>query len=86
MVRGGKYRDCNIERQMRSNSTILYTEFELVKLISDVFILFAVVNQKYKVQVHDEYVMSGNTAVLKCQVTYVSSDFSGQYTEIIDCI
>lgn len=25
-------------------------------------------NQKYKVQVHDEYVMAGNTAVLKCQV------------------
>lgn len=30
--------------------------------------MFLVVNQKYKVQVHDEYVMSGNTAVLKCQV------------------
>lgn len=29
----------------------------------------SVVNQKYKVQVHDEYVMSGNTAVLKCQVS-----------------
>uniref|UniRef100_A0A4Y0BIQ2 Down syndrome cell adhesion molecule-like protein Dscam2 n=1 Tax=Anopheles funestus TaxID=62324 RepID=A0A4Y0BIQ2_ANOFN len=27
-----------------------------------------VVNQKYNIQVHDEYVMSGNTAVLKCQV------------------
>ncbi|XP_036340478.1 Down syndrome cell adhesion molecule-like protein Dscam2 [Rhagoletis pomonella] len=26
-----------------------------------------VVNQKYTVQVHDEYVMTGNTAVLKCQ-------------------
>lgn len=26
------------------------------------------VNQKYTVQVHDEYVMPGNTAVLKCQV------------------
>lgn len=33
------------------------------------FISFTVVNQKYKVQVHDEYVMSGNTAVLKCQVS-----------------
>lgn len=27
------------------------------------------VNQKYTVQVHDEYVMAGNTAVLKCQVS-----------------
>lgn len=31
-------------------------------------IAFSVVNQKYKIQVHDEYVMAGNTAVLKCQV------------------
>lgn len=31
------------------------------------------VNQKYAVQVHDEYVMVGNTAILKCQVpTYMS--------------
>lgn len=31
------------------------------------------VNQKYTVQVHDEYVMAGNTALLKCQVpTYMS--------------
>jgi len=29
----------------------------------------SVVNQKYTVQVHDEYVMTGNTAVLKCQVS-----------------
>lgn len=33
----------------------------------------AVVNQKYSVQVHDEYVLAGNTALLKCQVpTYMS--------------
>lgn len=32
-----------------------------------------VVNQKYTVQVHDEYVMTGNTALLKCQVpTYMA--------------
>ncbi|KAK6624798.1 hypothetical protein RUM44_011658 [Polyplax serrata] len=27
-----------------------------------------VVNQKYDVQVYDEYVVTGNTAVLRCQV------------------
>ncbi|KAG8254357.1 hypothetical protein J6590_012055 [Homalodisca vitripennis] len=33
----------------------------------------AVVKQKYEVQVYDEYVISGNTAVLRCQVpSYVS--------------
>lgn len=34
----------------------------------------AVINQKYSVQVHDEYVISGNTAVLKCQVPSFVSD------------
>lgn len=44
---------------MRSQiNNLLYTQ-----------IFVSVVNQKYKVQVHDEYVMSGNTAVLKCQVS-----------------
>jgi len=33
----------------------------------------AVVKQKYDVQVYDEYVISGNTAVLRCQVpSYVA--------------
>jgi hypothetical protein len=32
-----------------------------------------VVKQKYEVQVYDEYVISGNTAVLRCQVpSYVA--------------
>ncbi|KAH8350088.1 hypothetical protein KR067_006012, partial [Drosophila pandora] len=30
---------------------------------------------KYAVQVHDEYVMTGNTAVLKCQVPSYMSEF-----------
>ncbi|XP_061500110.1 cell adhesion molecule Dscam2 isoform X1 [Anopheles gambiae] len=34
-----------------------------------------VVNQKYNIQVHDEYVMSGNTAVLKCQVPSYIQDY-----------
>ncbi|KAI9581533.1 hypothetical protein GQX74_012858 [Glossina fuscipes] len=34
-----------------------------------------IVNQKYTVQVHDEYVMTGNTAVLKCQVPSYMSEF-----------
>ncbi|XP_055380718.1 cell adhesion molecule Dscam2 isoform X2 [Condylostylus longicornis] len=34
-----------------------------------------VVNQKYSVNVHDEYVMTGNTAVLKCQVPSYMSEF-----------
>jgi hypothetical protein len=35
--------------------------------------LLAVVRQKYEVQVYDEYVISGNTAVLRCQVpSYVA--------------
>ena len=34
-----------------------------------------VINQKYSVQVHDEYVISGNTAVLKCQVPSFVSDY-----------
>nr|CAD7430006.1 unnamed protein product [Timema monikensis] len=35
--------------------------------------VFQVVRQKYEVQVYDEYVISGNTAVLKCQVpSYVA--------------
>lgn len=33
----------------------------------------AVVKQKYEVEVYDEYVISGNTAVLRCQVpSYVA--------------
>lgn len=32
-------------------------------------LMITVVSQKYNVQVHDEYVMTGNTAVLKCQVS-----------------
>lgn len=44
---------------------------------------FAVVNQEYTVQVHDEYVMSGNTAVLKCQVIRnVFCQFIFQYSGI----
>lgn len=36
-------------------------------------LFFSVVKQKYDVQVYDEYVISGNTAVLRCQVpSYVS--------------
>lgn len=35
---------------------------------------FSVINQKYSVQVHDEYVICGNTAVLKCQVPSFVSD------------
>lgn len=47
--------------------------FESNKLASnDSIIEFSVVNQKYKIQVHDEYVMGGNTAVLKCQVRYLN--------------
>lgn len=34
-----------------------------------------VVNQKYDVQVFDEYVISGNTAVLRCQVPSYMSDY-----------
>lgn len=33
------------------------------------------VNQEYNVQIHDEYVMAGNTALLKCQVPSYMSDF-----------
>lgn len=34
-----------------------------------------VIDQKYTVQVHDEYVILGNTAVLKCQVPSYVSDY-----------
>jgi hypothetical protein len=41
--------------------------------VSDGPYLVAVVKQKYEVQVYDEYVISGNTAVLRCQVpSYVA--------------
>lgn len=39
------------------------------RLNRSLLFFISVVNQKYNVQVHDEYVMSGNTAVLKCQVS-----------------
>ncbi|KAF7273797.1 hypothetical protein GWI33_013511, partial [Rhynchophorus ferrugineus] len=35
----------------------------------------AVVKQKYDIQVHDEYVIAGNTAVLKCKVPNYVSDY-----------
>ncbi|XP_065344124.1 cell adhesion molecule Dscam1 isoform X3 [Cloeon dipterum] len=35
----------------------------------------AVVRQQYEVQVYDEYVISGNTAVLRCQVPSFASEF-----------
>ena len=38
------------------------------------FFIVTVINQIYSVQVHDEYVISGNTAVLKCQVPSFVSD------------
>lgn len=47
----------NVRNTNENKSTVCYQFF------------VSVVNQKYKVQVHDEYVMSGNTAVLKCQVS-----------------
>jgi hypothetical protein len=34
-----------------------------------------VVRQKYEVQVYDEYVISGNTAVLRCQVPSYVADY-----------
>ncbi|KAK6630668.1 hypothetical protein RUM43_014657 [Polyplax serrata] len=34
-----------------------------------------VVNQKYDVQVYDEYVVTGNTAVLRCQVPSDLADY-----------
>lgn len=41
--------------------------------MTDAPYLVAVVQQKYEVQVYDEYVISGNTAVLRCQVpSYVA--------------
>jgi hypothetical protein len=41
--------------------------------VTDAPYLVAVVQQKYEVQVYDEYVISGNTAVLRCQVpSYVA--------------
>lgn len=41
--------------------------------LNPLFSSSSVVNQKYSVQVHDEYVLTGNTALLKCQVpTYMS--------------
>lgn len=47
------------------------TQFRLI--LRSLCLPVAVVNQKYTVQVHDEYVMVGNTALLKCQVpTYMS--------------
>ena len=33
------------------------------------------INQKYTIQIHDEYVIAGNTAVLKCQVPSYVSDY-----------
>ena len=43
------------------------------KCIDSYFVLVSVVKQKYEVQVYDEYVISGNTAVLRCQVpSYVA--------------
>jgi hypothetical protein len=35
----------------------------------------AVVKQKYEVQVYDEYVISGNTAVLRCHVPSYVADY-----------
>ncbi|KAL1500781.1 hypothetical protein ABEB36_006226 [Hypothenemus hampei] len=35
----------------------------------------AVVKQKYDIQVHDEYVITGNTAVLKCKIPGYVSDY-----------
>lgn len=42
-------------------------------LSRNVFLI--VIDQKYSVQVHDEYVIAGNTAVLKCQVPSYVSDY-----------
>lgn len=44
-------------------------DFNKINFYTFYFFYISVVNQKYKVQVHDEYVMTGNTAVLKCQVS-----------------
>ena len=37
--------------------------------------LFTVVRQGYQVQVYDEFVIRGNTAVLRCQVPSVVRDY-----------
>ncbi|XP_073994587.1 Down syndrome cell adhesion molecule 4 isoform X2 [Rhodnius prolixus] len=36
----------------------------------------AVIKQKYEVQVYDEYVISGNTAVMRCQVPSYAAEFT----------
>ncbi|XP_066905367.1 cell adhesion molecule Dscam1-like, partial [Halyomorpha halys] len=38
-------------------------------------IYVSVVNQKYEVQIYDEYVIEGNTAVFRCQVPIYASEF-----------
>ncbi|CAH1168788.1 unnamed protein product [Phyllotreta striolata] len=42
----------------------------------------AVVKQKYDIQVHDEYVISGNTAVLKCKIP----NYVGEYVMVTSWI
>lgn len=40
-----------------------------------IIFIFQVVTQKYDVQVHDVYVISGNTAVLRCRVPIYVADY-----------
>lgn len=64
--------DTTFASEKKNNSPSFSSQTLLLKTLTFAFFsssLISVVNQKYNVQVHDEYVMSGNTAVLKCQVS-----------------
>lgn len=56
------------------NSFILALNVVVTTWLFCLFVL-AVVKQKYDVQVYDEYVITGNTAVLRCQVPSYVADY-----------
>lgn len=47
----------------------------MLQITLKISVSFSVVKQKYDIQVHDEYVIAGNTAVLKCKIPNYVSDY-----------
>lgn len=59
--------------------TVLLVRFVFIHIFINVFFFFffsfLVLNEKYSLQVYDEFVLSGNTAVLRCNIPNSAKHF-----------
>ena len=47
----------------------------IIRVVTSKYAVISVVQQRYEVQVYDEFVISGNTAVLRCHIPSYVRDY-----------